>query len=288
MLDNLTGEDIASEVKLFRDSFSGTILIVEGESDSLLFSRFIDTSQCQIILSHGKENSILAIEILDVEDSEGFLAIVDADFWNLDGCPILSTNLIVTDFHDSETMILQSNAFYSVLPELGSTSKITRFLSSCGSSDIRLIIFSRALPIGTLRRISSRNNLNLKFEGLPYKKIINKESLEVDIGKLVASVLSLSPYTEINAGTLLRDLQVELAQPTPDFSQVCCGHDVIAIICIGLKKSIGNQQSKAVLQRNIEAIFRLAYDSSYFRSTQLYADSKTWETRNQPYCVFCI
>lgn len=288
MLDNLTGEDIASDVKLCRDAFSGTILIVEGKSDYLLFSRFIDTVQCQIIPSHGKETSISAVEILDSETFEGFLAIVDADFWNLCGCPVTSPNVLVTEFHDIEVMILQSNTFYSVLFELGSEPKITRFLNSVGATDIRHLIFFCALPIGTLRRISNRDNLNLTFKGLKYKKIINRDTLEIDIEKLVQLVLTLSQTADIDYDNLLRVLREELTNTTHDLPQTCCGHDVVAIICTGLKKALGNQQAKAVQEVNVEAIFRLAYNSSDFKTTKLYLDSKTWEITNPPYLVFSI
>lgn len=288
MLDNLTSEDIASEVKLCRDNFSGTLVIVEGRSDHLFFSRFVDKSHCQIITGYGKENCISVVTLLESESFEGLLAIVDADFWNLFGCPITSSNILVTEFHDLEIMILQSNACYYVLDEFGSTAKIDRFLESSGGADIRHIVFSRALPIGILRRISERDKLNLTFKGLSYKKIINKETLKIDIEKLVRQVLTLSQTTEINDDNLLRVLLEELTDINHDLTQICCGHDVVAIICIGLRKALGNQQAIAVQQENVESILRLSYDSNDFKSTQLYSESKIWETNNQPYRVFKI
>ena len=49
MINYITGDDITAEVKMIRNAFKGTILIVEGDQDSLLFEKFIKNDNCRTI-----------------------------------------------------------------------------------------------------------------------------------------------------------------------------------------------------------------------------------------------
>ena len=114
--------------------FSGTFLIVEGESDRNGYKHLIDTESCRIIPAHGKENALDALDILEEDDFPGVLAVVDADFWRLEGIKPSSPNLFITDTHDLETMILKSPALGKLLTEFGSDSKIEELTQQSGKS----------------------------------------------------------------------------------------------------------------------------------------------------------
>ena len=43
MIDNLSASDIANEISMMRSVFKGTVLVVEGVTDSRLYSKFTDT-----------------------------------------------------------------------------------------------------------------------------------------------------------------------------------------------------------------------------------------------------
>ncbi len=85
MLEYHTGDTIVNEIDMIRTAFSGGILLLEGENDSKFFQKFVDENQCYIIISHGKENAVEAIDITHSENKKGILAMVDADFWRIDG-----------------------------------------------------------------------------------------------------------------------------------------------------------------------------------------------------------
>ena len=60
MLDQLTSSDIANEVSMMRSVFKGTVLIVEGVSDSRLYGKFTDRENVRIMIAHSKNNVMQA------------------------------------------------------------------------------------------------------------------------------------------------------------------------------------------------------------------------------------
>ncbi len=286
MLESVTGVDVANEVTMSRSAFSGTILLVEGSQDIRCFERFVDEQKCKIIPTRGKSNAIEAIDILEQIGLEGFLAIVDADFWHMDDVPNPSTNILLTDVHDLEIMIINSRAFRTVIVEYGSATKIKVFLKKQSSGDLRSVLLDRCLPIGLLRWISTRDNLGLNFNGLNYANCVDKASLKVLIDKLIQIVLSLTKKKSYKTENIHTKLDENLNSGPYDLFQVCCGHDFTAILAIGLRKAIGSKKSKIANQENIEKILRLSYDSRDLECTSLYEDSKKWESDNVPYEVF--
>lgn len=66
---------------------------------------------------------------------------------------------------------------------------------------------------------------------------------------------------------------------------VCCGHDLMGILSMGLCKALGSCNSKQVEPNILEKDLRLAYKFSYFRQTKLYKNIQVWEAANQPFEV---
>lgn len=67
--------------------------------------------------------------------------------------------------------------------------------------------------------------------------------------------------------------------------QICCGHDLVQILSVGLRKTIGSNNAKDIEPNILERSLRLAYEEAYFHDTQLYLDICTWENENQPFIV---
>ena len=154
MKENISAKRIATAIRMTRGpSFSGAFLIVEGETDPRVYGRVIDEDSCRIIPSHGKEKAICVLEILENDNFTGVLAVVDADFWRLEGTEPTGSNLFITDTHDLETMILKSPALDKLLTEFGSADKIERFIQRPGKS-IWDVLLDSGTPIGYLRWIS--------------------------------------------------------------------------------------------------------------------------------------
>ena len=131
MKDLLSIDRVANQIRLRRSTYSGTFLLVEGGKDKIFYERFVDKLACELVNASGKPSSKLrVIEILKIFEKssfQGVLAIVDADFERLESLLYSSPNLLRTDTHDLETMLINSPAFDKVVAEFGSEEKIAQF-----------------------------------------------------------------------------------------------------------------------------------------------------------------
>ncbi|MEM9275245.1 MAG: DUF4435 domain-containing protein [Cyanobacteria bacterium P01_F01_bin.143] len=279
----ITVEREANAIKLQRSSFFGTFLLVEGISDKKLYQNLIDEEKCKLVVVSGKPSSkiraIKIIEILDKSNFQGILAIVDADFDHLEQSSPQSPNLLLTDTHDLETMLLQSPALDKVIREFGSEDKINQL-----NQDRREVLLELGLSIGYLRWISQSENLNLTFNGIKFTKFIDQKTLEIDELKLIKVANNKSLYTELEI-LLIHEKLISKKSPNHDPWQVCCGHDLVEILSIGLRKEWGTNNATDIKAEKLEIILRIGYEEVYFFETKLYINICTWENRNSPFNV---
>jgi len=290
--ENLAAERIANEIRMER-GYPGhslhTFLLVEGSTDERVYKHFIVEDRCQIIVAHSKDSAITALAILEKDNFLGVLAIVDADFMVLEEKQPFSQNLLLTDMHDLELMIINSPALEKVLVELGSMEKISK-LEERHRKDIRSLLLECAMPIGYLRWVSLQENLSLKFENLNFDKFIDKEKLAVDVKQLIRIVQSRTTSNIVSQKSPLKDDEIhsrmqQLSSNSPDPWHICCGHDVVSILSLGLRKAIGSNSSKSVKPDHVEMCLRLAYEQSYFSQTQLHAAIQQWKKVNAAFVI---
>ena len=282
MREFLTDDRFANQLRLRRSIFSGTFLLVEGSSDRTFYERFVDRTACQIEVVSGKPSSKLrTIAVLDILEKSSFLGvvgIVDADFDRLETSPYTSPNLLRTDTHDLETMLLNSPALDKLLAEFGSSEKITKF------GDVRAALVATGMSIGYLRWISQCDELNLTFNDIKFTKFIDEQSLQIDELKLIQEVKNKSQALSLDN----QKLQQRLANQKKDSYdpwQVCCGHDLVEILSLSLRKVIGTMKPTDIESDSLERALRLAYEEAYFRKTHLYVAIQQWECSNQPFRV---
>ena len=279
-MTDTTPMEIVIELKMIRTTFFGAILIIEGKNDEKIYGRFVDNSTCLTHPVSGKKEVVEIINILDASGQKGMLGIVDADFWHLDSITSPSNNLLVTDEHDSEMMLINSGSFAQIIDEYGSIKKITEYENKYGGKKLRDIILELAIPIGVLRYISHTEDLNLKFNGIDYGKIVDRDTLEINKSMMVRNVLANTKDHTLNDSEVLKKLNEKLDKNTYNSKQVNCGHDITKIIGIGLRKTLGSCDSKIAHGKNIESIMRLAYEIQYFVTLKLYASIRNWERKN--------
>lgn len=277
MIDDITPASTATSISLLRDSYPGSVLILEGYSDIKLYSKFINEESCQIINGFNKSNVIKIMEILDQRGFKGALAIVDADYWNITGTTSPSQNLLITDYHDLETMLFSSPSLDELIREYGSQDKIRVFQSKYKSS-LREEILNASIPIGCLRYISANQQLNLRFEGLSFKKFTSdRKRISINQKRLVKTVCDNSQRHDIDKKTLLSNLCNEI-EKNSDALQVCCGHDLISFLSISLKCLFGSNNSNEVCVGILEIGLRLGFQLAYFKTTILFERITNWES----------
>jgi hypothetical protein len=282
----VTGDTVANEVVMTRQSYTGTIFVVEGDSDEKFFRKFTKDPEAAIISAWGKENALDAAKILYQENRRGCLTIVDADFWNIDQKVPSFPNVLYTDDHDVEMMMIRSDSFVSVVREMGSSGKLSRFTASGGLTGLRDFLLGKALCVGCLRWLSTLDNLGLRFEGLKFERFVDKDSIDVDIQALVKNVLALTGDNSLKTSDIVSKVQGMITTNRNEPYQMCCGHDFIVILGVGLRGALGSKSKEAAARETLEVAFRLSYDAASFMATQLYMRAKQWEHNNTPFLTF--
>jgi Protein of unknown function (DUF4435) len=295
MKDIISANYKANEIKMLRSTFSGTFLLVEGNSDEIFYKNFVDRSTCRLRVTGGKQKAIDILQILNNETSPngskfaGILAIVDADFDRLEPSPHQSPNLLRTDTHDLETMILKSSALDKLLAIYCSDDKLKEF-----GRDVRTALLEAGMSIGYFLWLSNSENLNLTFDGLKFKEFIDDKTIRLDERKLINEVKNKSQPAAKSALSDPTDIQKRIAakkQNSHDPWQICRGHDLVEILSIGLRKAWGSNNAIDVVPRSnerkstLESQLSLAYEAAYFLKTQLYQEILAWESSNQPFKV---
>ena len=288
MREFLTDNRFANEIRLRRSIYKGTFLLVEGSSDKIFYERFVEKSECELVVISGKPSSkqrvISVLKILEESNFQGVLAIVDADFDRLTPPTYQkSANLFYTDSHDLETMLINSPAFDKLISEFGSEEKISQFKKDI-KPDIRLVILESAVPIGYLRWISLGDRLDLTFENITFSKFIDEKTLRIDKLKFIREVKNKSQAPSLKDEYLQQQL-IDKRDGDRDSWQICCGHDLVEILSFGLRKTIGSNKASDIEPRRLETSLRLAYEAVYFQGTQLYSHIRTWESNNQLFRV---
>jgi Protein of unknown function (DUF4435) len=281
MREFLTPNDRANEIKMLRSSFKGTFLLIEGSTDKVFYGRLINKSICTLFPISGKPSSkslvVNVLQILEQSEFSGVLAIVDADFDHLETLPASSSNLLRTDSHDLETMILSSNALEKVVGEYSSEDKMSKF-----DRDFREALLAAGLAIGYLRWISQLDGLNLTFSTLSFRNFINAKTLAIDELALITEVKNKSQAQKLKNEDL-QNRMTDQRNPSHDPWQVCCGHDLTEILSFALQKTIGSMNVNEI---ELERSLRLAYETAFFQATQLYSAMRSWEDQNNPFAIF--
>ncbi|MEZ2231344.1 DUF4435 domain-containing protein [Microcoleus sp.] len=282
MKEHINPSYIANQIRLLRNQPKFTehsFLIAEGDTDARVWKNLVDSTKCRVEIAHNKDNAVKVLNILERDNFAGVLGVVDADFDILEGTVPLSPNLLFTDTHDLETMLLKSPALEKVLLEHGSEAKIKSF-----GKDVRQTLLESARIIGYLRWASLKFDYCLRFEDLAFNKFINKETLALNESDLMKAVKNNSQQPGLNE-TEVKTKMDSLKTNAHDMWYICCGHDMIAILSIALCKALGSCNSKQVEPNVLEINLRLAYESGHFRLTKLYIAIQTWEQTNQPFQV---
>jgi hypothetical protein len=280
---SVNAHSIANGVRMKRLKHAGAFLLVEGEDDKKLFKNFVDAASCVIQIAYGKPNVLGALAILEQDSFRGVLAIADADFAHLEGQLPHSPNLIWTDTHDLETMLLASPALDRLLSERGDEDRLAGFLQSAGS-DVRAALLKLGAPVGYLRWLSQREKMSLLFEGLPFDDFLSEKTLMLNEGALLRVLQSRS-----GKGVLIEaDIQSKIAllkNVEHDRWQVCCGHDLVSVLSIALVRVFGANKDADVKPGRLEESLRLAFTAADFKGTRLWAAIRAWEDQNPPFLV---
>lgn len=286
MKSYLTAVRLVTKLQMLRSGKKGkTFVLVEGITDFRLYGKLFSQATCEVIIGESKQNVVAAMSACQQQHIGGIIGIVDADFWHMDGKAIEVPSLFMTDAHDLESMMIASRAYDNVLLEYGDLKKLARF-EERRKKELRMILLENVARIGYLRKLSLQEHYEWGFNELDFKAFTYVSELEVQEEQLITYMLFRSKKQKDKKGEHIAATLHELMQPTDDLWQVCCGHDLMALLTIGLVHLFGNYNAKKMTSGQLEGCFRLAYQETFFKDTHLYKDLKKWEDSEEIYRLF--
>ena len=286
MKQYINGDTLANDARMRRSIFKGAFLFLEGESDERFFGVFTDIKNCQIIVCHGREKLLEACDILTTGQFDGFLGIRDADFTHCDSSSAIPANIFVTDFHDVECFLLRGSAFDRVLSEFARKDKLENWCRVY-TADVRAHLLMHSVEVGYLLWHSLRSRLALHFDNLEMKEFADRDSLVVDVAKLVEHTKHKSQRHDLDSNGLIGAMTA-LKAGGVDHWQIVRGHDYVELLSLALRRSWGNWQAPDVSPERIEQSLRLAYPSEEFAATRLFQLIKQWEVDHSPYVILRV
>lgn len=270
-LDGVTPVGIVAEIRMRRTLHTGAFLVVEGKDD-LRFWKIRCHESCRLIEGQGKRNVVRGLMRLDAIEFEGVLGVVDSNEDHLAGKPLPSANIVATDAHDLECLLVRSSALNSVLAEFGNSQKIGRFEEQSGK-DVRAALLERGLIFGRLRWADPATGLG------PIRRFVNEKEWVVDEAGLIHAAAESSDG--IDAETLRRRID---QLPPMDPWHVVRGHDLLELLKIGLRALLGDLPASTGVD-SIASVLRQALRPADLRSTGLWRDMRRWENRHAPFVV---
>ena len=276
ILNSKTPGSLAAEVKMTRAVSSDAIVIVEG-SDDVKFWKARLSKACEIVDAQGKRNVVGCVVHLDHQNVRGFLGIVDTDYDSILQRTVPSPNLVSTDCHDLECLFFRSSALDKVLSEFGSHQNIRRFEQA--SSGIRACLLERALVFGRYRLLCELRDLSVRSDTLKVARFLDEETWLVNRDALLQAMA--------NEGSGLAENELiegigEMVEFDPWY--VVNGHDLIAILRIGLRRVLGSL-APTIGANQISGSLRVAMADEELAGTGIWADINRWQGGNPQFAI---
>lgn len=270
-------------------SFKGYHILVEGVQDVKLFKRLFLENNARLSITHGKHNMRDVYEILTTRNFDKKIGVRDADFLRIKNNGKYNKNfslaIFPTDYHDAEGMVINSPAMMHFLEVISTKDKINNFEKSNGP--IIDLIYNLSYPLACLRLANKRFELGLSFKPkerdgnkIKFKKFIcDKKANYLGDESLVNTVHEYSKNrgSQVSAQAYILEKLAEVKAENHSIKEIVNGHDIAEILFIVCKKYLNSQHKALVNADCVEDMMFLAYESSYFKSSNLFSLINTWE-----------
>lgn len=230
------------------------VLVVEGADDKEVYEKVTDAASVCIYVDCNCDKHLVILNALNSRYGNRLLAIKDADFDRLDGTLPPYSNLVLTDTHDMEGMIVEV-----CLPELQGEDA-----ERCKNINLG-DIYSELEDISYLKWFNHTNHCGINFSDATLNLDIAAyfNSCVANTNNVVSvSLVDMYAFKAKHIGVSEKDL--------------CNGHDLFERIYVRAKAAKVSNFSKKPFFRRL----RRAYPGDKFVNTSLCQDIRKWETVN--------
>ena len=259
---------------------SKNYVCVEGSTDLNLFRNFINTSKFTIKPVNGKKNLIDIMDLVSLDPDflslkDKIFGIADADFDHINNLftSRFSKNIYITDFHDIEIMMIESQSLDSLICEFASQDNIN--INNNFVKLTRNIIYDSINQVGLLRYINDINQFNLNFSTIKIQNyatlnvVNNIESISVDVDRLIDELCNRSSSYSGNTTTIKQSL-ASFQSHSFNKLQLLSGHDFTQMLAFYFINST-KFSNKSYNQENIESMLRIGFHKAIFQPFTLFS-----------------
>ncbi|MHB1698092.1 MAG: DUF4435 domain-containing protein [bacterium] len=266
-----TAGEIIAEIKLMLSVGHGSIfLLVEGPTDSIFWTHHINDTICKIVICGEKSTVINTINETNKQNTYKIIGFIDNDFDSIINTTV-PINIIATDTHDLETLLLSSKAFDKILATIVENSKI-KALEIKEGMGVRDVLINRASIFGKLRLLNTINNYGVNFQDDFHVERFVRSDLTLDEANVCKIFAEEVCKSTIDIQTELNNLPV-----CKNIWNLIQGHDCIAILHLIFTKIFN------VSKCSKEIIFNyliLSFNKQMLQDTNMYLKITNWEEAN--------
>lgn len=277
----ITPERIVNAV-LMNKNHEGYNLFVEGRKDVMLYGQFTNKDNIKLILTDGKYKMRKVWSLLEENGYENKLAVRDADFIRVRDNYIYDYDdkFFITDYHDSECMIINSPTFDKFLSIILTEQQYNNLTNRYPAlkETLEQLIYN----LGCLKLANKLDKLGLVFKpkrsnekNLDFSKFISTKTLNFKGNKeLIQAVVNYS-VNKVEHGTIKNISAIEqslnkVLKANHPASEIVHGHDFSEMIYFLIRKHLKLNIAMINSSENVETMLTMSYDSQDFKSTNLY------------------
>ena len=247
------------------------IIVVEGEDDEKALKKFFNmkaveftcATSCSIV------KDVMIIVSTDKQLKDCVIGIKDADFDYIKKISHEISNLMVTDTHDIETMMLTPRVCRRICLE--TINREYQNLSSQAMSSLKNLSYLRYYNDKMIL-----NGGNPDKKGINFRGVIIADVASVSVRDVLQYVKAKgnsnkTSFPDLNAMNLFIN---QNPIDNKDLILFTNGHDLVHAIQYILHSQ--NQAARAYSDKNIATMIRMSYSKEEFEKTNLYKDIDNW------------
>lgn len=247
------------------------IIVVEGEDDEKALKKFFNmkaveftcATSCSIV------KDVMIIVSTDKQLKDCVIGIKDADFDHIKKISHEISNLMVTDTHDIETMMLTPRVCRRICLE--TINREYQNLSSQAMSSLKNLSYLRYYNDKMIL-----NGGNPDKKGINFRGVIIADVASVSVRDVLQHVKAKgnsnkTSFPDLNAMNLFIN---QNPIDNKDLVLFTNGHDLVHAIQYILHSQ--NQAARAYSDKNIATMIRMSYSKEEFEKTNLHKDIDNW------------
>lgn len=189
MFDSITAHTLYSDLMMERPLDTRPFLIVEGPEDQRTLDPHVSDGLCLIVVAHGRENVLGAMELVMENDLKNVIALVDADHTRKRDERTTLPNVVSTDLNDLDSEVLH---IPGLVDRVGFSHangpRLRAFLREHNHTGVISALHSIVRPITTLRYMCECNGIAVSLKKFPIRATYAKGTLTLHLDQVKAIV----------------------------------------------------------------------------------------------------